>query len=134
MAGGLPYNGSSITVRRYVPHYEPEYAKRGWRTLSAIDRVYVNGRRKSFWRYFLISANWLRAFVDNGSVTVQAGREQDHARVRRSSHTLRHYAKLRPHAPVFLAQKSECHGIDSHFMRMRKVCGVNSLAIDGVIA
>jgi nucleoside-diphosphate-sugar epimerase len=29
-------------VRRYVPEYEAEYARRGWRMLPAIGRVYVN--------------------------------------------------------------------------------------------
>ena len=37
----LRRNAPSV-VRRYVPSYEAEYARRGWSMLSAIDRVYVN--------------------------------------------------------------------------------------------
>src|SRR5262249_44896824 len=33
-------------VRRRVPEYEEEYARRGWRMLSGIDRVYVNERAR----------------------------------------------------------------------------------------
>ena len=33
-------------VRRRVPGYESEYARRGWRMLSGIDRVYVNQRAR----------------------------------------------------------------------------------------
>jgi len=34
-------------VRRYVPEYEEEYRRRGWRMLPAIDRVYVNERARN---------------------------------------------------------------------------------------
>ena len=33
-------------VRRWVPDYEEEYARRGWRMLPSIDRVYVNDRAR----------------------------------------------------------------------------------------
>jgi UDP-glucose 4-epimerase len=35
---------AASVVRRYVPEYEDEYARRGWSMIPAIDRVYVNGR------------------------------------------------------------------------------------------
>jgi len=34
-------------VRRYVPEYEAEYARRGWTMLPSIERVYVNARARS---------------------------------------------------------------------------------------
>lgn len=34
-------------VRRYVPEYENEFARRGWKMLSGIDRVYVNGKARA---------------------------------------------------------------------------------------
>jgi UDP-glucose 4-epimerase len=34
-------------ARRYVPDYESEYARRGWRMLPGIDRVYVNERARN---------------------------------------------------------------------------------------
>jgi nucleoside-diphosphate-sugar epimerase len=39
-------------VKRWVPDYEPEYARRGWRMFPTIDRVYVNerARRDLDWR------------------------------------------------------------------------------------
>src|SRR5438128_1553340 len=39
-------------VKRYVPEFEAEYAKRGWRILQSIDRVYVNelARTQLGWR------------------------------------------------------------------------------------
>jgi UDP-glucose 4-epimerase len=33
-------------VRRRVPHYEPEYARRHWTMVPSIDRVYVNARAR----------------------------------------------------------------------------------------
>jgi UDP-glucose 4-epimerase len=33
-------------VRRYVPDYEAEYTRRGWKMLPSIDRVYVNERAR----------------------------------------------------------------------------------------
>ena len=33
-------------VRRYVPEYEAEYARRGWKMFPSIDRVYVNERAR----------------------------------------------------------------------------------------
>ena len=32
---------------RYVPGYEPEYRRRGWRMFPSIDRVYVNDRARA---------------------------------------------------------------------------------------
>jgi UDP-glucose 4-epimerase len=34
-------------VRRYVPDYEHEYARRGWRMVPGIDRVYVNDKARA---------------------------------------------------------------------------------------
>jgi UDP-glucose 4-epimerase len=34
-------------VRRYVADYEQEYARRGWRMVGGIDRVYVNDRARA---------------------------------------------------------------------------------------
>ena len=33
-------------ARRYVPDYAAEYARRGWRMMPGIDRVYVNARAR----------------------------------------------------------------------------------------
>src|SRR5262249_9059970 len=33
-------------VRRRIPEYEEEYARRGWRMFPSIDRVYVNERAR----------------------------------------------------------------------------------------
>jgi UDP-glucose 4-epimerase len=35
-------NDAPRVVRRYVPDYEPEFARRGWTMIPGIDRVYVN--------------------------------------------------------------------------------------------
>ncbi len=34
-------------LRRYVPDYEAEYARRGWTMISGIDRVYVNNKARA---------------------------------------------------------------------------------------
>jgi nucleoside-diphosphate-sugar epimerase len=34
-------------VRRYVPEYQPEYARRGWTMIPGIDRVYVNDKARA---------------------------------------------------------------------------------------
>jgi nucleoside-diphosphate-sugar epimerase len=34
-------------VRRYVPDYEAEYARRDWKMISGIDRVYVNDKART---------------------------------------------------------------------------------------
>jgi UDP-glucose 4-epimerase len=34
-------------VRRYVPDYEAEYARRGWKMIRGIDRVYVNDKART---------------------------------------------------------------------------------------
>ncbi len=36
-----------LVVRSRVPEYEAEYARRGWRMLPSIDRVYVNERARN---------------------------------------------------------------------------------------
>jgi UDP-glucose 4-epimerase len=41
----LPVNAPDV-VRRRVPGYEGEYARRGWRMFPGIDRVYVNERAR----------------------------------------------------------------------------------------
>jgi len=35
-----------VVVRRYVPDYEAEFARRGWTTIPGIDRVYDNERAR----------------------------------------------------------------------------------------
>jgi UDP-glucose 4-epimerase len=34
-------------VRKYAPEYEAEYARRDWKMLSSIDRVYANDRARN---------------------------------------------------------------------------------------
>jgi nucleoside-diphosphate-sugar epimerase len=48
---GLPASAPEL-VRRRVPDYQEEYARRGWRMFPGIDRVYVNerARRELGWR------------------------------------------------------------------------------------
>ncbi|MFV8755115.1 NAD-dependent epimerase/dehydratase family protein [Nannocystaceae bacterium ST9] len=41
----LRHDAAAI-VRRYVPEYEAEYAKRGWKMAASLDRVYVNERAR----------------------------------------------------------------------------------------
>jgi UDP-glucose 4-epimerase len=58
-----------LVVRRRVPDYEAEYARRGWKMVPSIDRVYVNERARSElgWqpRYdFQLLINLLRAGKD----------------------------------------------------------------------
>ena len=36
-----------MAVRRHVPCYEAEYARRGWKMVPSIDRVYVNQRARN---------------------------------------------------------------------------------------
>lgn len=36
-----------LVLRRYLPDFELEYARRGWRMISGIDRVYVNDRARA---------------------------------------------------------------------------------------
>jgi UDP-glucose 4-epimerase len=36
-----------LVLRRYVPAFEAEYARRGWTMVSGIDRVYVNARART---------------------------------------------------------------------------------------
>ena len=36
-----------LCVRRYVPDFEAEFARRGWTMISGIDRVYVNDRARA---------------------------------------------------------------------------------------
>jgi UDP-glucose 4-epimerase len=39
-------NDAPLVVRRYVPDYGAEFARRGWTMLPGIDRVYVNDRAR----------------------------------------------------------------------------------------
>jgi UDP-glucose 4-epimerase len=36
-----------LALKRKVPEYEPEYARRGWKMFPRIDRVYVNERARN---------------------------------------------------------------------------------------
>ena len=38
---------ASLATRRLVPDYEAEYARRGWKMVRSIDRVYVNERARN---------------------------------------------------------------------------------------
>jgi UDP-glucose 4-epimerase len=38
---------ASLAVRRLVPDYEAEYARRGWKMVPSIDRIYVNERARN---------------------------------------------------------------------------------------
>jgi len=40
-------NDAPSVVRKYVPEYEIEYARRGWRMFPSISRVYVNRRART---------------------------------------------------------------------------------------
>ena len=40
-------SGTPSVVRKYVPEYETEYARRGWRIFPSITRVYVNQRARA---------------------------------------------------------------------------------------
>jgi UDP-glucose 4-epimerase len=40
-------DNAPLVVRRYVPDYEAEFARRGWAMLPGIDRVYVNDRARA---------------------------------------------------------------------------------------
>lgn len=40
-------NDAPQVVRRYVPEYEAEFARRGWKMMPGIDRVYVNDRARA---------------------------------------------------------------------------------------
>jgi len=40
-------NNAPQVVRRYVPDYAQEYARRGWTMLHGIDRVYVNDKARA---------------------------------------------------------------------------------------
>jgi nucleoside-diphosphate-sugar epimerase len=44
--GALRTNAPSVLKRR-IPDYEAEYARRGWKMFSGIDRVYVNERARN---------------------------------------------------------------------------------------
>jgi UDP-glucose 4-epimerase len=66
-----------LVVRRWVPEYEVEYTRRGWKMFPSIDRVYVNDRaRKDLdWRPrydFRYVLNCLRAGVDPRSALARA--------------------------------------------------------------
>jgi len=36
-----------LVLKRRVPHYEAEYARRGWKMFPGIDRVYINARARN---------------------------------------------------------------------------------------
>jgi UDP-glucose 4-epimerase len=38
---------AAAVVRRRVPHYQQEYARRGWSMFRTLDRVYVNERART---------------------------------------------------------------------------------------
>jgi len=64
-------------VKRYVPEFEAEYAKRGWRMPQSIDRVYVNelARAQLGWRPrhdFQSAIRSLRALEDFRSPLARA--------------------------------------------------------------
>ena len=40
-------NHAPLVVRRYAPEYPAEYARRGWKMIPGIDRVYVNDRARA---------------------------------------------------------------------------------------
>jgi nucleoside-diphosphate-sugar epimerase len=40
-------SNAPLVVRRYVPEYEGEFARRGWTMIPGIDRVYVNERARA---------------------------------------------------------------------------------------
>ena len=40
-------NDAPLVVRRYVPDYVAEFARRGWTMIPGIDRVYVNDRARA---------------------------------------------------------------------------------------
>jgi UDP-glucose 4-epimerase len=40
-------NDAPGVIRRYVPDYEAEFARRGWTMIPGIDRVYVNDRARA---------------------------------------------------------------------------------------
>jgi UDP-glucose 4-epimerase len=40
-------SNAPLVVRRYVPDYEAEFARRGWTMMPGIDRVYVNDRARA---------------------------------------------------------------------------------------
>jgi len=68
----LRANAPSVLKRR-IPEYEPEYARRGWRMFPGIERVYVNARaRKELgWRPrydFVHVLNNLKAGTDPRSL------------------------------------------------------------------
>ena len=42
----LRVNAPLVVVRRRIPEYEVEYARRGWKMFPSIDRVYVNAKAR----------------------------------------------------------------------------------------
>ena len=41
------HENAPLVVRRYVPRYEAEYERRGWKMFPSIGRIYVNERARS---------------------------------------------------------------------------------------
>jgi nucleoside-diphosphate-sugar epimerase len=40
-------NAAPQVVRRHVPDYEAEYARRGWKMMAGVDRVYLNDKARA---------------------------------------------------------------------------------------
>ena len=64
-------------VAELFPHYRELYARRGWRMLPGIDRVYVNTRAREelHWRPRYDFARLLEALRDDGEVVSALARE-----------------------------------------------------------
>lgn len=67
-------------VARHVPEYEAEYARRGWRMIPSIDRVYVNERARDElgWQPRFDFRRILREGLDSPIVTL-VGKKGYHA-------------------------------------------------------
>jgi hypothetical protein len=67
----------AAVVRRYVPEFEAEYARRGWSLPADIERVYVNAaaRRDLGWVPLYDFARIIAELTTGGSVTGPLARE-----------------------------------------------------------
>jgi UDP-glucose 4-epimerase len=70
--GDLPQlrTDAAAVVKRHLPGYEREYARRGWRMVPGIDRVYVNERARA-------RLEWNPQY-DFGSIIECLGRSEDY--------------------------------------------------------
>ena len=91
-------------VRRLVPEYEAEYARRGWRMAPSIDRVYVNERARTE----LGLAAALRLPVHDRTVASGRGLLQS-ARAARRVEGVPRQSLSRPAPPAEQPQKTDCH-------------------------